>query len=90
MTESAVEHRLPDHVRLVVADVDGTLVTPDKIASPRARAAVRQIMEAGIAFTITSGRPPRRMKALIDELRVQGPIGAITLRGACWTGVCLT
>jgi hydroxymethylpyrimidine pyrophosphatase-like HAD family hydrolase len=44
-------------VRLVVADVDGTLVTPDKILTPHARAAVRQMIEAGIAFTITSGRP---------------------------------
>jgi Cof subfamily protein (haloacid dehalogenase superfamily) len=63
-------------VRLVVADVDGTLVTPDKIVTPRARAAVRQIREADIAFTITSGRPPRGMKALIDDLQVHSPIAA--------------
>jgi hypothetical protein len=59
MTESSARHRQPNRVRLVVADVDGTLVTPDKIVTPRARAAVRQIREADIAFTITSGRPPR-------------------------------
>ena len=33
----------PD-VRLVVADVDGTMVTPDKILTPHARAAVRQMI----------------------------------------------
>ena len=63
-------------VRLVVADVDGTLVTPDKILTPRARAAVRTLVEAGIAFTITSGRPPLGMKTLIEELQLQEPITA--------------
>ena len=32
----------PEDVRLVVADVDGALVTPDKVVTPRARAAVRK------------------------------------------------
>lgn len=63
-------------IRLVVADVDGTLVTPDKMLTPRARAAVRTIAEAGIAFTITSGRPPLGMKTLIEELQLQYPITA--------------
>jgi Cof subfamily protein (haloacid dehalogenase superfamily) len=63
-------------VRLVVADVDGTLVTPDKILTPQARAAVRHVIEAGIAFTITSGRPPLGMKMLIDDLQLREPITA--------------
>jgi hypothetical protein len=63
-------------VRLVVADVDGTLVTPDKILTPQARAVVRTIVESGIAFTITSGRPPLGMKTLIEELQLQDPITA--------------
>ena len=65
-----------NHVRLVVADVDGTLVTPDKILTPRARAVVRTIIEAGIAFTITSGRPPLGMKTLIEQLYLRDPITA--------------
>lgn len=62
--------------RLVIADVDGTLVTPDKVLTPRACAAVRGILDAGIAFTITSGRPPRGTKMLIDALQLQHPIAA--------------
>jgi len=65
-----------EDVRLVVADVDGALVTPDKVVTPRAHAAVQRIMEAGIAITITSGRPPRGMKMLIDELQLQLPVTA--------------
>jgi hydroxymethylpyrimidine pyrophosphatase-like HAD family hydrolase len=38
--------------------------------------AVRAIIEAGIRFTITSGRPPLGMKALIDELQLQDLITA--------------
>jgi Cof subfamily protein (haloacid dehalogenase superfamily) len=63
-------------VRLVIADVDGTLLTPDKLLTARARAAVNALAQAGIGFTITSGRPPRGMKMLIDELDLQGPITA--------------
>jgi hypothetical protein len=66
----------PEDVRLVVADVDGALVTPDNVVSPRARAAVREIIKSGIAFTITSARPPLGMKMLIDDLQLQDPIAA--------------
>jgi Cof subfamily protein (haloacid dehalogenase superfamily) len=68
--------RKQEDVRLVVADVDGALVTPDKVLTPRARAAVRKVTSLGIAFTITSGRPPRGMKMLIDDLHLQDPITA--------------
>ena len=75
MTMAKKEH-VPNGVRLVVADVDGTLVTPDKVLTPRAGAVVRAIIEAGIAFTITSGRPPLGMKPLIDDLQLKEPIAA--------------
>jgi Cof subfamily protein (haloacid dehalogenase superfamily) len=62
--------------RLVIADVDGTLVTPDKKITPRARAAVHALLDAGIAFTITSGRPPRGMTMLIEALELRDPVAA--------------
>ena len=61
-------------VRLVIADVDGTLVTQDKILTPRAIEAVKKLHDAGILFGITSGRPPRGMKMLIDPLEITEPI----------------
>lgn len=61
-------------ISLLLADVDGTLVTKEKILTDRARAAVRQLNEAGIAFAITSGRPPLGMKMLIEPLQVTTPI----------------
>ena len=65
-----------DRVQLVIADVDGTLVTQDKVLTERAREAVRKLLKAGIAFTITSGRPPMGMKMLIEPLELKDPIAA--------------
>ena len=63
-------------ISLLLADVDGTLVTPEKVLTERARAAVRQLNEAGIAFALTSGRPPLGMKMLIEPLQLTTPIAA--------------
>ena len=57
-------------ISLMLADVDGALVTHDKVVTPRARAAVADLRAAHIGFTITSGRPPRGMKMLIDDLKI--------------------
>src|SRR5262249_49356981 len=61
-------------VSLLVADVDGSLVTKDKMLTPRAQAAVKALDAAGIAFAITSGRPPRGMAMLIEPLALRTPI----------------
>jgi hypothetical protein len=66
----------PSKVSLVLADVDGTLVTDDKVLTPRAGAAVKALQAAGIAFAITSGRPPRGMAMLIDPLGLRTPVAA--------------
>jgi Cof subfamily protein (haloacid dehalogenase superfamily) len=63
-------------VRLVIADVDGTLVTHDKILTQRAIQAVFKTREAGIQFAITSGRPPKGMAMLIEPLKLDEPIAA--------------
>ena len=62
-------------IKLVIADVDGTLLTHDKVLTPRAMDAVRKLREAGIKFVITSGRPPRGLKMLVDALQLTEPIG---------------
>jgi Cof subfamily protein (haloacid dehalogenase superfamily) len=63
-------------IRLFLADVDGTLVTNDKVLTDRAIAAVGKLREAGILFAITSGRPPRGMSMLIEPLKLSLPIAA--------------
>ena len=61
-------------ISLVLADVDGTLVTEDKILTERARNAVNALHNAGIGFAITSGRPPLGMAMLFDLLEIDTPI----------------
>ncbi|GAA6614745.1 Cof-type HAD-IIB family hydrolase [Scytonema sp. NUACC26] len=63
-------------ISLLLADVDGTLVTKEKILTDRARAAVHKLWDAGIRFTITSGRPPLGMKMIVDALKLTEPIAA--------------
>jgi Cof subfamily protein (haloacid dehalogenase superfamily) len=62
-------------IRLVVADVDGTLTTSDKVLTDASIAAVHRLQEAGIHFAVTSGRPPRGMRMLIGPLALTDPIG---------------
>jgi Cof subfamily protein (haloacid dehalogenase superfamily) len=62
-------------IRLVVSDVDGTLVTSDKVLTPASVAAVGRLHEAGIRFAVTSGRPPRGMAMLVGPLSLRDPIG---------------
>src|SRR5215468_1690388 len=64
----------PRKISLLLADVDGTLVTHEKILTERARNAVRRLQGAGVRFAITSGRPPKGMAMLIEPLALETPI----------------
>ena len=63
-------------IRLVLTDVDGTLVTQEKELTARAVEAVERLHEAGILFAVTSGRPPRGMSMLVEPLALATPIAA--------------
>lgn len=69
-------------VALVVSDVDGTLLDPEKNLSPGAPAAVAHLKQAGIRFTIASARPPRLTQPLLRDLHVSEP-------SACFNGALL-
>jgi Cof subfamily protein (haloacid dehalogenase superfamily) len=62
--------------RLLIADVDGTLVTPDKRLTRAACGAVARLRAAGIRFSIVSGRPPHGMAMLTRPLGLTEPIAA--------------
>jgi Cof subfamily protein (haloacid dehalogenase superfamily) len=61
-------------VKLLLADVDGTLVTQQKELTRRAIEAVHKLHDAGVMFAITSGRPPRGMAMLIEPLDIRLPV----------------
>lgn len=61
-------------ISLLLSDVDGTLVTTEKVLTQRARQAVSRLREKNILFAITSGRPPRGMRMFVDPLGLAQPI----------------
>lgn len=64
-------------ISALVSDVNGTLVTDDKILTPRARAALADLHARGVIFTIISSRPPRGLRMLLDPLEITTPIGGV-------------
>lgn len=53
---------------LIASDVDGTLLSEDEHVSPRTRAAVRAAVESGTTFVLATGRPPRWVAPVVEEL----------------------
>lgn len=63
-------------VRLLVSDVDGTLVDKDKRLAPATIEAVRRLKGAGIGFTIISARPRSGMMPIAEALAIDAPMAA--------------
>jgi Cof subfamily protein (haloacid dehalogenase superfamily) len=59
----------------VISDVDGTLVTDDKVLTTRAQVAVAKMHASGIIFSIISSRPPRGLRMLLEPLAITTPMG---------------
>ncbi len=53
---------------LVASDVDGTLLDDNDTISPRTRNAVHAAITAGVTFILATGRPPRWVRPLVDQL----------------------
>ena len=68
--------RQPPQLPPVLADIDGTLVTKEKVLTERAIKAVQGLRERGIVFTICSGRSPRGLRMLVEPLGLTMPMAA--------------
>jgi Cof subfamily protein (haloacid dehalogenase superfamily) len=68
-------HPLPFKCSAVISDVDGTLVTDDKVLTACAQTAVAELRASGILFSIISSRPPRGLRMLIERLGIETPVG---------------
>lgn len=53
---------------LIATDVDGTLLDDDENVSPRTRSVVRAVVDAGAQFVLATGRPPRWVQPVVDQL----------------------
>lgn len=62
--------------KLLVSDVDGTLVDKQKRLTEPTIDAIRRVRAAGIGFTLISARPRSGMIPLADALGIDGPMAA--------------
>jgi Cof subfamily protein (haloacid dehalogenase superfamily) len=53
---------------LIACDVDGTLFDDDDTIGPRTRDAVRAAVAGGAQFVLATGRPPRWIRPVVEEL----------------------
>jgi Cof subfamily protein (haloacid dehalogenase superfamily) len=53
---------------LIATDVDGTLLDDDEKISARTRAAVHALVDGGGQFVLATGRPPRWIGPVVDQL----------------------
>lgn len=58
--------------RAIATDLDGTLLRSDNTVSSRTRAAVDAAEDAGLLFVIATGRPPRWIPPVIEQLGERG------------------
>jgi Cof subfamily protein (haloacid dehalogenase superfamily) len=65
---------LPFKCSAVMSDVDGTLVTDEKILTSRAVSAAAELRAKGIIFSITSARPPRGLRNFLGPLGITTPV----------------
>ncbi len=70
-------------IALVVSDVDGTLLTGDKVLTDAAIRAVRRLEDSGVGLTITSSRPALGMRFLIEPLQIKLPVGPFNGSSIC-------
>lgn len=71
MPETAAKRAPATRISLFVSDVDGTLVTPEKVLSPATVEAAHKLKAAGVALAIVSSRPPRGMVRQAAELGLE-------------------
>jgi len=67
---------MSSRIRLIVSDIDGTLVRQDKSLSEGVISAVGRARAAGIAVSLISARPPSGMLWIARRLELPGVIGA--------------
>ncbi|MCL2843055.1 MAG: Cof-type HAD-IIB family hydrolase [Oscillospiraceae bacterium] len=65
--------------KLIAADMDGTLLNPNRTISKKTLTAIRQVLDMGVIFTVSTGRPMAGMRQYQEILQLKTPI--ITYNG---------
>ena len=68
------EQRIPQNFKLLVIDIDGTLLNPEGKITPDTRATVQAAQEAGIVVTLATARRYGNSAKIATELGLHGPL----------------
>ncbi|MBF7096495.1 Cof-type HAD-IIB family hydrolase [Alkalibacter mobilis] len=66
--------------KLIAVDIDGTLLNSQGILTQKTKEQIRRAHEAGVIFTISTGRPIQGVMPLVEEIGLDIPL--ITYNGA--------
>jgi Cof subfamily protein (haloacid dehalogenase superfamily) len=72
--ELDMEKTLPGSIKLLVIDIDGTLLNPDGKISPRTLAAVQAAQREGIVVTLATARRYSNTVQIANELGLESPL----------------
>ncbi|HUY99333.1 MAG TPA: HAD family hydrolase [Thermomicrobiaceae bacterium] len=61
-------------VRLLVLDIDGTLLDPSDIVTPVVHAAIAEAREHGVEVALATGRRWRSTRPIVEQLGIQVPL----------------
>lgn len=68
---------MADHpIKMLVCDIDGTLVRHDKSLPEENVAAIRNLVKRGVAVALISARPPAGIAGIARQLDLKGAMGA--------------
>ncbi|MCH4168553.1 MAG: Cof-type HAD-IIB family hydrolase [Streptococcaceae bacterium] len=63
-------------VRLVMSDIDGTILNGQHQLTSAAKSSVSELVSQGIYFILASARPPKAMIGIAEELKIKMPLVA--------------
>lgn len=67
------ERTILSKIRLIVSDLDGTLLSSDHRLTEQVKSAVKHYSRSGRMFTIATGRPNLTVRSIINEMSIQTP-----------------
>ena len=74
-----------EDVKLILVDIDGTLLNDDGIITPKTKEAIARIKEKNIMFGIATGRTPYAVKHLIKDWQIDKYVDLIMgFNGGCY------
>jgi hypothetical protein len=67
-------HSTSNDIKLIVFDVDGTLVNDDQVLGEKTISAIRQLQDRGIQISLATGKIYPSVATVIDQLDIKIPI----------------